>query len=193
MPFALQRRAIIGVDIPLALLAALGLARGLMPRLPGLWARWAAGLTLGLSLVGNAFLLVVLTLGALGQQQPSQLPGLLYLSQDEAAGMQWLLGHAPGQVVLAAPRTGTLLPGHAGVRVFYGHPFETIDAPLKRAQAEAFFRGRLSAGEWRDVRQQFQVSYVFLGPVERRLGMDHLPDEFEPVFQQGDVTIYRVL
>jgi len=193
LPFALQRRAITGVEVPLALLAALGLARWLMPRLPGLWARRAAGLSLGLGLSGNVFLLLVLALGAVGQQRPSELPGLLYLSRDEAAGMQWLLSHGPDQVVLAAPRTGMLLPGYAGVRVFYGHPFETIDAPLKQLQAEAFLRGQLSAGEWRDVRQRFGVSYVFLGPAERQLGADRLGAEFEPVFQQGEVTIYRAL
>ena len=103
--------------------------------------------------------------------------------------MQWLLVNAPDEVVLAAPRTGLLLPGWAGVRVFAGHPFETIDAKAKEAQAEAYFRGELSPAEWQALREQYHIRYVFVGPAERALG-DGL-STLEPAFRQGDVTIYR--
>jgi hypothetical protein len=180
-PFALQRRFLTGLGLPLALLAALGVGRWLAGRL--------AAPIVGFSALGNLFLLLILTLGSMaGQQQPA-LFARLYLSQDEVAAMQWLLANAPGEVVLAAPRTGMLLPGWAGVRVFAGHPFETIDAKAKQAQAEAFFRGELSPAEWQALREQYHIRYVFVGPAERALG-DGL-STLEPVFRQGDVTIYR--
>jgi hypothetical protein len=180
-PFALQRRFLTGLGLPLAMLAALGLSRWLAGRL--------ATLAVGFSALGNLFLLLILTLGTLaGQQQPA-LFARLYLSKDEAAAMQWLLINAPDEVVLAAPRTGMLLPGWAGVRVFAGHPFETIDAKTKQAQAEACFRGELSPAEWQALREQYRIRYVFVGPAERALG-DGL-STLEPAFRQGDVTIYR--
>jgi hypothetical protein len=199
-PFALQRRFLTGLGLPLAMLAALGVPaplglcrRGRLaaPRGPG--SRWLAGrlaaLVVGFSALGNLFLLLILTLGTLaGQQQPA-LFARLYLSQDEAAAMQWLLANAPGEVVLAAPRTGMLLPGWAGVRAFAGHPFETIDAKAKQAQAEAFFRGELSPAEWQALREQYHIRYVFVGPAERALG-DGLPT-LDVAFRRGDVTIYR--
>jgi uncharacterized membrane protein len=180
-PFALQRRFLTGLGLPLAMLAALGVGRWLAGRL--------AALAVGFSALGNLFLLLILTLGAsAGQQQPAVF-ARLYMSQDEAAAMQWLLANAPGEVVLAAPRTGMLLPGWAGVRAFAGHPFETIDAKTKQAEAEAYFRGELSPAEWQALREQYHIRYVFVGPAERALGGDLPP--LEPVFRQGDVTIYR--
>jgi hypothetical protein len=180
-PFALQRRFLTGLGLPLAMLAALGLSRWLAGRM--------AALAVGFSALGNLFLLLILTLGVLaGQKQPDSF-ARLYLSQDEATAMQWLLVNAPDEVVLAAPRTALLLPGWAGVRVFAGHPFETIDAKAKEAQAEACFRGELSPAAWQALREQYHIRYVFVGPAERALG-DGL-STLEPAFRQGDVTIYR--
>jgi hypothetical protein len=191
LPFALQRRLITGLGLPLAMLAGLGLTRFFIPRLPRQWARRLTTLTVGISLLGSLFLVFVLTAGALSQREESR-PGMLYLSQDEAAGMQWLLDQASGEVVLAAPRTGMFLPGQAGVRVFYGHPFETIDAPNKEAQAMAFFRGQMSADEWHRLAARYNIRYVFFGPAERAIGANRLPEGLQPVFQQGAVTVYRV-
>jgi hypothetical protein len=182
VPFALQRRFLTGLGLPLAMLAALGVSRWLAGRL--------AALLVGFSALGNLFLLLILTFGTTaGRQQQPALFARLYMSQDEAAAMQWLLTNAPDEVVLAAPRTGMLLPGWAGVRVFAGHPFETIDAKAKQAQAEACFRGELSPAEWQALREQYRIRYVFVGPAERALGNGL--STLEPIFRQGDVTIYR--
>ncbi len=192
VPLALQRRLLTGLGLPLAMLAAIGLNRWLLPRLTVGRARLVAGLTVSFSALGSLFLLAVLTLGVLNRDGQSSLFARLYLSQDEAIAMQWLLIHAQGEVVLATPRTAMLLPGRAGVRVFAGHPFETIDAEAKQAQAEAFFRGELSAAEWQKLREQYHIRYVFVGPAERALGggSGYL-GELTPALQQGDVTIYR--
>jgi len=191
VPFALQRRFLTGLGLPLAMLAALGLSRCLLPRLSEGWARRAVALAVGFSALGNLFLLMVLTLGALSRPGQPELFARLYLSQDEVAAMRWLLAHAQDEVVLASPRTGMLLPGRAGVRVFVGHPFETIDAKTKEAQAEAFFRGEMSAGEWQAFRERYRIHYVFVGPAERALGGGDRLDELEPLFRQGEVTVYR--
>jgi hypothetical protein len=192
LPFALQRRFLTGLGLPLAMLAAIGLNRWLLPRLTVGKARLVAILTVSFSALGSLFLLAVLILGVLNRDGQSGLFARLYLSQDEATAMQWLLTHAQDEVVLATPRTGMLLPGRAGVRVFVGHPFETIDAEAKQAQAEAFFRGELSGEEWQKLREQYHIRYVFAGPAERALGggSSYLR-ELTPAFQQGEVTIYH--
>jgi len=195
LPVALQRRFITSLGLPLAMLAGLGLARWARLAVEGvalrLGVKLAVGLSVALSLAGSGFLLAVLSLGALSQQQADRLPNLLYLSYDEAAAMRWLLEHAPDSVVLAAPRTGAWLPGQAGVRVVVGHPLETIDAPSKQAQVEAFWRGRLSSQDWQRLKEEYRVQYVFYGPAERQLGPGLLLSQLQVVFQQGEVAIYR--
>jgi hypothetical protein len=168
------------------LLAGLALSRTL-----GRWAKLLTVLTVTFGILGSAFLLFVFTAGALGQRA-SDPPGVLYLSQDEGAGMEWLSANAAGEVVLASPRSGLLLPGRAGVHVFYGHPFETISAAAKAAQAEAFFRGQMATEEWQYLAAQYAIRYVFVGPAERWMGAGAMPNGLEPVFQQGEVTIYRL-
>ena len=192
MPLALQRRLIIGLGLPLAMLAALGVTRWLSTYVSIQRARWLAALVVALSAVGTLFLLLVLTLGALSQRQQPNLPGPLYLSQDEVAGMRWLLANAPDEVVLAAPRTSMLLPGRAGVRVFYGHPYETGNALVKEAQAERFFRGQQSMEEWQELKDRYAIGYVFFGLAEHKMGPNDLLAQMEPAFHQGEVTIYRV-
>jgi hypothetical protein len=97
-------------------------------------------------------------------------------------------------VTLAAPRTGTLIPAWGGGKVFYGHPFETIDAERKESLAEAFFAGRLQGAAWDDLQRQYHITLVFYGPAERELG-GQPPDALRslPVaFRAGLVSIYRV-
>jgi len=193
VPFALQRRFLTGLGLPLAMLAAIGLSRWLSPKLSNERARLVGVLTIGISALGSLFLLAVLTLGVLSRQGQPDLFARLYLSQDEEAAMGWLLSHAQGTLVLAAPRTGMLLPGRSGVRVFVGHPFETIDAEAKQVQAEAFFRGELTAEEWQRLNAQYRIRYVFVGPTEQALGggTDYL-NGLVPVFQQGEVSVYHL-
>lgn len=182
-PIALQRRLLIGLGVALAMLAGIGLSH--LPRYATLW-------VMAFSWLGIAFQLFVFSAGALGAAQGQEQAAALYISADEAAAMQWLLTHGEGAVVLAAPRTGNVLPGQAGVRSFYGHPFETIDAMTKAAYAEAFFKGEMSDDTWRMLCEHYAIRFVFVGPQERRLGARRLPNELVPVFQQGTVTIYRV-
>jgi len=193
VPFALQRRVLIGLGFALAALAAVGLSRWLLPKLSSAPARLVGTLVVAISALGSLFLLMVLILGVLNRQGQSDFFARLYLSQDESAAMEWLLTNAHDQIALAAPRTGMLLPGQSGVRVFTGHPFETIDAEIKDAHAEAFFRGEMAAGVWQRLRDEYDIRYVFFGPTERALGDGSYLDEFEIVFQQGEVAIYERL
>jgi len=191
VPFALQRRLLMGLGLALAVLAAIGLSRWLLPRLSDGRARLVGAFAVGISALGTLFLLMVLTLGSLNRQDQPDLFARVYLSRDESVAMGWLLANAPDQVALATPRTGMFLPGRSGVRVFAGHPFETIDAEVKDAQSEAFFRGEMSHTEWQSLREEYDIRYVFVGPAERALGggVDYLRG-FAPVFTQGEVSIY---
>ena len=48
----------------------------------------------------------------------------------------------PGRSLVAAPTSlGLWVPARSNARVIYGHPFETINADVQKAQLEAFYAG----------------------------------------------------
>jgi hypothetical protein len=186
-PFSLQRRFITGFHLPLAILAAFGLWRVLLPKLaPALRGRALLG-SIALTATGNVAVVLLLLVGVLRHDSR------FYMTNDEMAAMTWLRDNARADdVILAAPRTGMFIPAWGGGKVFYGHPFETIDAERKEALAEAFFAG--GAVAWDDLQGQYHITLVFYGPAERELG-EQPPDVLRslPVaFQAGTVSVYRV-
>jgi hypothetical protein len=204
-PVSMQRRMVEGVHFPLALLAALGLHRCLLPRLAGsralralarigyprrraLWLARAGLITLtwlsALYLVGSACVAAV------------SLRAELFRSGDELASFAWLRDNASWRdTVLASYETGNLVPAWTGHRVLLGHWAETLDSAERCEQVRAFFQ-ESTEDEWRiALLRQHQIAYVFYGWRERELG------GFEPAaaawleqaFRSGDVEIYRVV
>jgi hypothetical protein len=189
-PISLQRRFISGFHLPLAVLAAFGLWRVLLPKLaPALRGRALVG-SIALTAAGNLAVVLMLLVGVLGHDPR------FYMTHDEMAAMAWLRDNARADdVILAAPRTGMLIPAWGGGRVFYGHPFETIEAERKEALTEAFFTGQVQGAAWDDLQGQYHITLVFYGPAERELG-EQPPGVLRslPVaFQAGPVSIYRVV
>jgi hypothetical protein len=177
IPYSLQRRLVMGLVVPLGILAAKS-----WERLSGRWQRWRVVIYAIASLT-HVFVLAVSLVGALTQHQA------LFITKDERAALHWLNDHtAPDALIVAAPQTGGHIPAWTGRRVFYGHQFETANAEARQAQLQAFYlqgdRGLL----------QEDPGYVFFGPRERDLGGENWqPDAgWVPVFQQGDVIVYQV-
>jgi hypothetical protein len=180
LPIPLQRRLVLGLHLPLAMLAGLGFTRGILPRLRTGRRTVTTGV-LVFSALTNTFLLA----GAFSAAM--QHDARLYLSVGEAEALAWMREHVPPEaVVLASPQSGLFIPAWAGQRVVYGHEFETIDAEKKRAQVEAFFQGADDA-----VLHDYGVSYVLIGPRERALGNGVPLDEWQIAFANNDVVVYR--
>jgi len=174
-PFALQRRFSLGLHIPLAILAALGLYRLTRRRL-------AISLTLAATLL-TTLLVIVLAIGGGLKQDPR-----LFVSADEARAMDWLHENAPrNAVVLASPEMGLFIPAWAGRRVVYGHPFETVDAEQTKARVENFFAAA-NRVEREAMLREWNVAYIFVGPRERALGLTDPPGR--EVFRNATATIY---
>lgn len=184
VPFNLQRRMLMGYYIPVAGLAIYALGRAFAQRRA--WFRRLALGLLALSLPTNLVLLAAAWHGV--QTRDPQL----YLSRGEALALAWLSEHSDAEaLVLASPDMGLFIPAHAGRRVIYGHPFETLNAQAERAALEALFQGIWEAEEVRDFVSRRGVDYLFWGPRERRSGAS--PDDWgmELVYQADGVEIYR--
>jgi len=193
LPWNLQRRFLEGVQVPLGLLAGVGVAQGLFPELHGQKAgglRWLAmALLLALAPVSNLYLTVGHTLAA-AARSPA-----LFWSADTIAAVDWLGENSrPEEVILADFEPGNLIPGRIGHRVVLGHWMETIDYEEKRIAVDQVFAAATSRAERIRLLTLYGVSYLFYGPHERALG-DLDPTTLNylvPVFSRNLVTVYRV-
>jgi hypothetical protein len=190
IPFNLQRRFSLGVQVPLSILAALGLWQLLDNRRTVLrrWRIVSVGVV-GLLSLSNFFILT-----SAGWEVSQQSPPIFHLGAEVDAA-DWLGAHlAPDQVVLAAYQTGNYLPTRMPARVFIGLSTETANLETKDSLLHRFFGAGDDAFR-RQLLEDYNVTYVFYGPFERALG------SFSPaavsylrlVYDNGPVQIYQVL
>ncbi len=170
-PFGLQRRLITGLYVPVAVLAVYAAAHFFALRL-----RLVLTALVMLALPTNLFVLLGMA-QAIQQQQPA-----LYLQTDELAAYDWLDEQAaPGALVLAPERNGLHLPAFADVRVWYGHPFETVQAEQRQAELHAFLADPAGQAEFL---REHGFEYVLLD--DSAIG----PDGWVSVFRQGNLEIW---
>jgi hypothetical protein len=164
VPFALQRRFVTGLHVPLTLLATLGLTRFLWPRLPARRRGLVTSLLIGFTALTNLFVPLVAVTGVAQGRPP------LVMTRDQAAACAWLAAHtAWTDTVLAPPDAGEFIPAWAGNRVVYGHPFETIDAATKEAEVNHFYSPTATAAERRALLDRYGVRYVLVTTPEASL------------------------
>jgi hypothetical protein len=157
VPFALQRRFITGLHVPLTLLAAIALEQILWPRLRSQRQMLVTGLLIGFTALTNAFVPLVAVAGVAQGQAP------LVMTHSEAAAWAWLHANTTWtDTVLAPPEVGQFIPAWAGNRVVYGHPFETIDAETKQAEVADFYSPAATTAERSALLDRYQVRYVWI-------------------------------
>ena len=206
--FNLQRRMIEGAQVPLCILAAVGMVRYLLPAVQqSTMAGWLAdrgyarerlgllvrNLVVALALPSTLFLVISACLAA--AQSPD-----FRLSSDEIAAVDWL-GENSGveDTLLSSYRIGGFVPARTGHRVFLGHWAETIDMERKREAVARFFSLKAAGDAADDTARQnllreYGIRFVFYGPHERALGTfdPTQVDYLACVYRQGDVSVFRV-
>lgn len=205
LPFALQRRMVEGLHVPICILATVGTFEYVMPlALNADWTRrfahwrgyeWTRLRRLLLySIVimtypSNLVLVAGTSLSTLHTH-----PGLYYYL-DEIAAVDWLRENTEDtDTVLSSYELGRLIPARAGNRVFMGHAFETVDVHKKTELAARFFQESTSDDFRRDLLTEYGIRYVFYGPQERVMG-EFDPSEAAyllPAYTHASVTIYRI-
>ncbi|GAB4264389.1 MAG: hypothetical protein Kow0080_03380 [Candidatus Promineifilaceae bacterium] len=206
MPTNPQRRFVEGLQIPLAVLAALGWVEVTWPAIAqsrfmqnvlqkpryaaaGM-ARLMTGILVGVVSLFSLYLYVgtVATLAVLR-------PYPLFRPVQEVTAMQWLSQAEGDGVVLSAKSSGSYIPYLSGRKVFVGQRYETIDYQNRLELAEQFFAAE-TPDAWRiSFLQEQPVGFVFVGRAERELGA--IDWEKRPylaqVYDNGETAVYRVL
>jgi hypothetical protein len=185
VPFALQRRFITGLHVPLTILAALGLERFVWPRVGARQRALVTGLLVGLTALTNLFVPLVSVTGVAQGRHP------LVMTADEAAACAWLGQNTTWtDTVLAPVDSGHFVPAWAGNRVVYGHPFETIDAETKEAEVTHFFSPDTTTAERRALLDRYGVRYILVPSPETQLDLAAL--DLAPAWIGDDAVLYRV-
>jgi hypothetical protein len=183
VPFALQRRFITGLHVPLVLLATLGLQQVIWPRLRQKRRKLFAGLLIGVTALTSLFVPLVSVVGVAQGQFP------LVMNQDGFDAYTWLRKNTLWtDTVLTPAELGAFVPAWAGNRVVYGHPFETIEAEQKKAEVEHFYDTDTSTTERQALLDRYGVRYVLV----RDLVPDTEALALVAVWKQGDLTLYRM-
>jgi hypothetical protein len=193
IPWNLQRRFVEGVQVPLGLLAGVGVAEGLFPQPSGhrlSRPRWLAMASLvALASVSNLYLTIGYTVTAASRDSR------LFWPAEVMAGVDWLGKYTePDDTVLSSFEVGNLIPGRIGHRVVLGHWIETIDHEKKQAAVARFYRENTSQQERFTLLKQYNVRYVFQSRYERGIGL------FDPssagyltrVYSDAGVDVYEV-
>src|SRR5262249_7209997 len=132
-PLNPQRRFVEGVQVPLALLAAAGLAGHWLPKHRS--RRLVAVLVVALLAASNGHLLARLC-----AKTSSEQPDPLFRYSDEVAAVDWAGAHLPaGSVLLAAYRTGSFIPTRTNLRTVIGHWAETPDFDARSKRVREYF------------------------------------------------------
>lgn len=193
LPWNLQRRFLEGVQVPLGLLAGVGLAEVLIPETRGRKSdrlRWLSmALLVALMSMSNLYLTLGHTLAAAARS-----PALFWPASTIAA-VDWLGKNSqPEDVILSGFEVGNLIPGRIGRRVVLGHWMETVNYEEKAGLVSRFFDAAASPEERPGLLLHHGVGYVFYGPGERALGSfdPGSADYLKPVFAREPIRIYRV-
>lgn len=205
-PLNAQRRFVQGVHVPLAILATVGLLQVFLPSIersrPFRWLvarpRYTSdGLERLLIVAFLAFMALsnIYILADLSLMTAVRQPYPFFRKQTELEAVSWVRANTDrAAVILAAYETGNYLAGQAGNRVVLGHWAETNNWHEKSALARRFYNSQTDDA-WRyDFLRQQRVSYVWFGPLERRLG-DFSPGSsqyLEIVHESGEFTLYAV-
>jgi asparagine N-glycosylation enzyme membrane subunit Stt3 len=206
LPINVQRRLIIGTQVPLGLLAACGLVccialpfgRSPLVRRLSRHPRYSRQGMRRL-LVASVILFTVLTnlllIGGNCIAVVRRAPPI-YHSATELAALDWLhTNTTPQDTVLSAYETGNYVPTRAGNRVVLGLGTQTVDAERKQAEVRRFFDAQ-EGDDWRrGLLARYGVAYVLVGPRERALGSydpDRAPHLIK-VYDEGEYAIYKVV
>lgn len=182
LPFSLQRRFMLGFYIPAVALAVEGIHQ--LFKVHARAARYSRFSAI-LSFITPTLIILIGIFGTLSH------PAILYLNQNEYKSLTWLKANSSsGQVVLAQPVLSMYVPGNTGLRVVYGHPFETLDASAQETLVKDFFAGKLDPEQEKELLDLNSVQFIVQEgePIVSQANLQRAG--YSHVIQFGDVGIF---
>ena len=208
VPFAFQRKMVMGLHLPLAVLAVLGL-RPLWMRFRKQKLAWLVFALLLMVLVPQNLYFIKGVAGEIRSE-----PELYRLSEDRLSALAWLEENVfEESVILSNPAAGLLIPAYTGRKVVLGHWGNTNFAEEKAKEVYRFFEPVTSSADRKAIIEKYGVGYYWqdlegisynrwIFTVERERGKKiiELEKEFAPesedrlklVFENEAAKIYKI-
>ncbi|MBM3123580.1 MAG: hypothetical protein FJZ87_00735 [Chloroflexi bacterium] len=189
-PLAIQRRFLHGVTIPLALLSVEGVryATSYFAVRSQLLARRTRSIVILLAFFAS-FSIIYLVLGRSLFLRGH--PAEFFYPASLNSALAWLDEHAPADsFVLCSAPSGLLVAQETDLRVYLGHPMETLYYLTRLEEVETFFRGNANPG-WLE---NSGVKWILVGPYEQdTFGLTGISGTNTAiVYMSEEVAIYRV-
>jgi hypothetical protein len=220
LPFAFQRKLILGLHLPLAFLAAVAAVtlvrwlsgrmmpvsnqyadgsrrarREASPAMPD--PRFATAMAVALVLVTVPTNLCAIQWDFKQALFPETGPGQLatFVRQTDLEALDWARRSLPhDDIIMCAPPGGLMIPAFAGRPVYAGHWSETPHELDRVNECLTFYR-EASPVKRRSFLAKHAIRYVFFGPSERQVGLPDLAGDahLRRVYDRGGTQIYEVL
>ncbi|MEZ4667335.1 MAG: hypothetical protein R3E39_05365 [Anaerolineae bacterium] len=196
-PFPTQRRYLLGVQTPLAVMSAYGWSRAVLTRFRERRRTLISILYLALTSVA---LIGVIAANGVALSNPRQSTNVFY-QPDELAAYDWLRHqNQPEDLVVTTFSTngtgnGSRIVAATGQRVFLGHWIETADFEHKMDLIRQFYSSS-TPDSWRmSFLKDINATYIWYDESAKQLG-EWNPSQFafaEAVFASDTITIYKVI
>lgn len=170
-PVSFARKMLEGVQIPLVILAGVGLgaiaARISRPKI-------AIGATI-LVLAVSPLYFVGWTLQNAAENNAARLGVLmppLYLPSGDWNALHEIAVRPKSGAILCAPFLGSYAPRETGRHVFIGHWAETLHFEEKWSKTRQFYSGQMAPETARQWLNSNQIEFIIEGPYERAIGQN---------------------
>jgi hypothetical protein len=188
LPVSFAGRLVLGLFLPIGLLAADGLENALLPRYVNPQKGVLRRIIVGLTLPSTILLMVWSLLSGLSIQNYPY-----YFPHTEIDAASFLAEKTtPEDIVLADYPIGNYLPRLSEARVFAGHLNLTIDLDDKLALMNTFWNPSTS-DEWREsFLQEWGITYLYQGAFEnsRFEGSINIPGAV--IYEEDGIMIYKI-
>jgi hypothetical protein len=195
LPFNFSGRFLLGLFIPVCLLAAEGLETKFLTQYQG------DGITKSISKRALRRILVMITFPSAFLflfwtiTGPQSNPGFpFYYQEKETAALRWLGDNTiSDDLVLAEYPIGNLIPRFSPARVFVGHLIHTIDLEEKQKLLEQFWDPSTSLAWKSNFVEQWGITYIYFGQFEQARSNSQFTPLGELVYDVEGVKIYSLL
>jgi hypothetical protein len=179
LPLSLQRRFMMGIFIPTAVLGIKAFLR-IIPNKRLIWQTllWLLILPTNLIILMSSFFGI------------STRDDQVYISREEYRMMEEIKSIPDYEVILAGPESGLFIPAYSGKRVVYGHPYESIFAEEREQLVKGFYSGKFSLEEEMEIIDSLKVDLIYYGPREKELGTPNILESSLLIEQTAGVTLY---
>lgn len=187
LPVSFQRKLIMGIHIPLSILAGVGLAV-IASKVRGSASIGVVALLVVLLSPSNA-VFMVRDMARITADEAHTTAHAPFISANELAALEYLRTHAGhDDVVLAQPWFSSLVPSYTGRRVYCGHWGETARFAEKLREVTVFFRETDGAEQDAAFLRKYGIAYtVDYG----QLSTADLRRVMIPVLRSGSITVYQ--